>query len=118
MKLLPQEVEVWYIIPAIRAGMVKILLDRKLKQNEIAKILGLTEAAVSQYKKHKRANKKFEINEEDTKEIEASVEAILQKKSCAIKEIQRIVDFLKSKGSLCDVHKKYNEVCAQCKQSI
>ena len=118
MKLMPQEVEVWYIIPAIRAEMVKVLLDRKIKQKEIAKTLGLTEAAISQYKKHKRANHKFDLDVEAVGEIKLSVDKILEKKSCAIKEIQRIIDLMKSKGSLCEVHKKYNEVCAQCKQSI
>ena len=52
----PQEIEVWYILPAIRREIAKHLIDSGLKQKEVALKLGVTEAAVSQYMKDKRAN--------------------------------------------------------------
>ena len=36
---LPQEIDVWYIIPAIRREFAKGLLKKGLKQREIAKKL-------------------------------------------------------------------------------
>ena len=51
----PQEIEVWYIMPAIRKELCRVLLTKhKLTQKEIAKRLNITGAAVSQYKKDKR----------------------------------------------------------------
>ena len=54
---MPQEVELWYLIPALRREIAKILVkDYDLSQVEIAKILKITESAVSQYLKEKRGN--------------------------------------------------------------
>ena len=58
MKILPQEIEVWYIIPAIRRDMSKILVDEhKLSYERTAEFLEITKAAVSQYINNKRAAK-------------------------------------------------------------
>ena len=51
----PQEIEVWYVLPAIRKEMAKVMADKGLKQVEIAEILGLTKSAVNHYLKQKRA---------------------------------------------------------------
>lgn len=115
MKLMLQEIQVWYIIPAIRAEMVQIMLSKSLKQKEIAKTLGLTEAAVSQYKKNKRANE-IKLDSESKFEIRGSVENILKNESCPTKEIQRILHLIESKGTCCEIHKNYNEVCAKCER--
>ena len=56
MELMPQEVEVWYLIPAIRRELTKIFLSEfKINQKQISDILGVTESAVSQYQNSKRA---------------------------------------------------------------
>ena len=53
---MPQEIEVRYIIPAIRRELASLLIKEHYKtQKEAAKILGLTEAAISQYQHSKRA---------------------------------------------------------------
>ena len=58
----PQELEVWYILPAIRRELTISLKEEGLKQRQVAEILGVTEAAVSQYIKSKRAKAiKFNI---------------------------------------------------------
>jgi len=58
---LPQEIEVWYIIPAIRRKLAKILTEEYgLTQEKAANILGVSKAAVCQYLSKKRAmNVKF-----------------------------------------------------------
>ena len=48
MQKLPQEIEVWYLIPAIRAELAKELLKEGINQTKIASILNITNAAVSQ----------------------------------------------------------------------
>ena len=50
-QLMPQEIEVWYIIPAVRRELAKSMVKIGLKQKQIAVTLGITEAAVSQYLK-------------------------------------------------------------------
>ena len=54
--VMPQEIEVWYLLPALRKELTTIFIDNhQMKQKEAAKLLGLTEAAISQYRKDKRA---------------------------------------------------------------
>ena len=53
---LPQEIEVQYIIPALRRELVKELKALKLSQKQIADELELTEAGVSQYLSGKRGS--------------------------------------------------------------
>ena len=114
---MPQEIEVWYVLPAIRAEMARELAGKGIKQAKIAEILGLTRAAICQYLKQKRANE-IVFDGKIKKEIKKSCSKIIDDKSCAIREIQNICSFIKNSGFLCSIHKKYNEVCAKCKQSI
>lgn len=59
----PCEGAIWYILPYIRAGLARELANLGLTQEEIAEELGLTQAAVSQYKRGKRG-KIEELDEE------------------------------------------------------
>ena len=52
----PQEVEVLYILPAIRRDLSMNLKELGLEQKAIAKLLNVTEPAVSQYMNSKRAS--------------------------------------------------------------
>ena len=60
----PCEIIIQFVLPAMRKEMVLWFKDeKKLKQREIAKILGITDAAVSQYVKGKRGAKfQFDAN--------------------------------------------------------
>jgi predicted transcriptional regulator len=48
--LMPQEVEVWYVIPSIRRELALTMIEKGRTQKSIAKMLGVTEPAVTQYK--------------------------------------------------------------------
>ena len=50
----PQEIEVWYILPAIRKELVRVFKEKGKSGKEIAFLLGITPASVSQYGKDKR----------------------------------------------------------------
>ena len=55
---LPQEIEVWYVLPALRREYAKVLIkEHKLSQKGVAEILQVTESAISQYLTGKRASK-------------------------------------------------------------
>jgi hypothetical protein len=106
---LPQEIEVWYIIPAIRKEFAKILTKKYGRTYEEAgKILGVSKAAISQYIKKKRASK-VKFNKKIKKEIKESAEIISENENLAVKEILRILDLVKKTGCECEVCKKYNK---------
>ncbi len=54
---LPCEMGVWYILPSIRACLVQELTAKGISQKQVAGILGITPAAVSQYTTRKRGCK-------------------------------------------------------------
>lgn len=56
MKFPCEEVR-WYLLPAIRRELASFLSEKKLSRKEIARLLGLTEAAVCQYLRSKRGQK-------------------------------------------------------------
>ena len=72
-----------YILPAVRAMVAKELIERGYKIKEVAEMLGLTQAAVSQYLTSKRGQKGLEFlekNEEVKKIVLEIVEAISKRK--------------------------------------
>lgn len=105
MILQPQEIEVWYLIPAVRKELAKALVKRGINQKKTAEILGTTEACISQYIKSKRGNLK--LPKEVINEIEKSAER-LSKGACVIKEVQAICSYSKKTRFLCNLHKKYS----------
>ena len=83
MYLTPCELAVRDILPAIRALVVIELYNRGLKQKEIAKLLGLTQPAVSYYLNRRRAKRVqlLESNEELMKEIHELVDYLLSEEA-------------------------------------
>ena len=115
MYLLPQEIEVWYIIPAIRKELAKFLVKiHKLSYEKTGNILGISKAAISQYMSNKRANK-IKLSSDIKKEIKISAQTISKQNKQAIAEVQRILKLMKIKKCSCDVCKKYNkDVLSYC----
>ena len=118
MKLLPQEIEVWYLIPSIRRELTKILISKGKNQKEVSKILGLTESAVSQYLNGKRADE-VNFNKNEIKIIEKYANKILIEKDVQMVLFDLTKELSGSK-SICDVHKKYDsnidKNCNICKR--
>lgn len=113
----PQEIEVWYILPALRKELTDAFIRKGLKQKDIAGLLGVTEAAVSQYKANKRACS-VDFNAKMKKEIESSAENILEDKDSLIVEINKLCILVKDEQILCKVHKNKDkalpEGCSLC----
>lgn len=115
MELLPQEIETWYILPALRREFAEVLCKKyKMRQREIASILNVTEAAISQYKKNKRGvGVKF--CGEMKKEIGKSAERVAKKTDSFQMELQKIFAFMRKEGHICDIHKKIDlKVSKKC----
>ena len=95
----PCEYGKWYVLPVIRKELVRcIVYNFGLNQKEAAEKMGLTPAAISYYKCHKRGIPT--INDETIMiEINFSAALIVQKgETVAGSEICRICKLIKSKG--------------------
>ena len=114
---MPQEIEVRYILPAIRREIARILIEEhKFSQKETAKILGLTEAAISQYQHSKRA-KDVVFSDKIVDEIKKSADKIVEDKNNKqrlIAEIYRISNLISVKHILCDIHRSQSKDLESC----
>ena len=109
---MPQEIEVRYILPAIRKQLTIALAKKGLKQKEVAEKLNLTPAAVSQYLSEKRGTTSFP--ESVKKEINNSTKLILENKSTPHKELYKISNMIKKTSTICDIHRLYDNVPKNC----
>ncbi len=112
MKLLqPQEIEVYYFIPAIRSNLAMEMKKLGKSQKEIADLLQIQESTVSQYMSEKRGVLEF------SKEIIAQIRGSalnIKTRMEALEEIQRILMLLRRNGFLCEIHKKHSDVPQDC----
>jgi predicted transcriptional regulator len=103
----PQEIEVWYILPSIRKELAKSLVNQGLTQKEISKKLGITESAVSQYLKQKRANEII-FDDKINKSIERAAKKIMTNGN-VMKEIEKINNIMRKNKFICKIHHKYDD---------
>jgi hypothetical protein len=116
MYSLPQEIEVWYIIPAIRKEFARILTEKhSMTLEKAGNLIGVSKAAISQYLSNKRAGK-FKLPKEIKKEIEKSANIIAKDEKKAIEEIERILDLIRKSRGSCSACKRYNpEILNLCR---
>lgn len=110
--LQPQEIEVFYIIPAIRRHIAMYMKLQGLKQNKIAELLHIDKAAVSQYIKKKRGSK-VEFGEVVLNEIAKSSSKIKDELSL-LGETQRLLRLVRNSGELCKIHKQISNIPGDC----
>ncbi|NQV08565.1 hypothetical protein HQ529_01790 [Candidatus Woesearchaeota archaeon] len=118
-KIMPQEIEVWYLLPALRREIARIFVkDFKTTQKEVAKIFGITEAAVSQYMKSKRATK-LKFNKQELEKIKKTTSMIFKNKDNFAAYIYDLCAKLRGTKTLCNLHKKIDKTvpknCSICK---
>lgn len=107
----PCEIVVKKVLPAIRALLVKDLIDRyNLSQKQAAQGLGVTQAAVSQYLSSIRGDEKLE-RELEKLEIFGEIQGLSDRiaaegsgKSQIISDICDICDSMRKEGTLCKIH--------------
>jgi len=109
--ILPEELASKSVIPAIRALVVKRLVeDHGMTQQEAAKLLGVTQPAVSKYLHQKRgaAIKLGGIKEIDQAAGEIA-ELVSSRKAPRIEVMSRIeaaCEYVRRNRYMCDLHKK------------
>jgi len=107
MKSMPQEIEVWYLIPALRRELTEIFIsDFGMNQREISKILEITESAVSQYLNSKRGSE-LKFNEKELSEIKKTAQDIIDNGN-ANEELYKVCVKLRACDSLCELHKRHD----------
>ncbi|MCD6399092.1 MAG: transcriptional regulator [Candidatus Aenigmarchaeota archaeon] len=99
----PCENVVKFILPALRALIARDLIEvHKFTQKEVAKMLDMTQPAISQYKKHLRGNKvNFLKNEYINKKISEISTSIARKEISnddVISELCGICKMLRKEG--------------------
>lgn len=122
----PIELEYWFILPALRRSVAQTLKDGGLKQKQVAHILGITEAGVSQYLKGSRGVLKSNKTNAEiqfpiwlTQEIKSSCMIILEDiedHSIFLKEINRLLGIIRGRPAdfLCMLHNEYGIVDNDC----
>ncbi|MCF7889892.1 XRE family transcriptional regulator [Candidatus Bipolaricaulota bacterium] len=93
----PCEVALWHVLPCIRACLARELVEKDLTQQRVADILGITQAAVSQYIGKKRGNFRTKDN-------------------TAYKMIEELAEDLE-KDAVNDLSKRICQICSQVQQS-
>jgi predicted transcriptional regulator len=134
--MMPQEVEVWYVLPAIRREIAKVMKTKevprigedgkvhqhRITQKEIAKMLGVTEPAITQYLLKKKGMRsrgdQVVIPERFIKEIEKSADAMIASYQKGLseddlyeimtREVNRIIKVIRDDGAMCDIHRQFS----------
>lgn len=114
----PCEVVCLEILPAARAYVANRLADKGLPQIKIAELMGLTQPAVSQYRRKMRGlnTDMFEKDPELRKQTDGLVEKTakgmpVKEQSFAFREICR---YILKKGLACDLHKRNDASLEDC----
>ena len=108
-KIMPQEIEVWYLIPALRREFTRIFIkDYGLTQKQTAEILSVTEAAVSQYLRLKRANQII-FSKKDLVQIKKSADEIKENPETLIKNLYNLCVSLRESKVICKLHKSHDK---------
>ncbi len=111
--LQPQEIQVWYIIPALRKELTLEMKKLGLDQKTIAKVIGVTEAAVSQYIKEKRANG-VQFDDKTKEEIKKSAQLISQNGKLLFQEMQHLLSKAMESKVICKFCLSKNDLPENC----
>lgn len=108
----PQEIEVFYIIPSLRRALAESMSKQGMKQKDIASLLGINTAAISQYRSNKRGNL-VQFTLEVQAEIQKSA-ALIKDKLSYFRETQRLLRHIRTTNALCQIHKQFTDIPVGC----
>ena len=126
--LLPSEVESKLLIPAVRAILSKELVTEKgLKEEEVARMLGITQAAVSNYLRGTRGDNELIAKLLSLSEIMGMIKEIRDdlstNRAYTAKTLSKFIalcNYMRYSLIICDAHHSLErnideKVCEQCK---
>jgi predicted transcriptional regulator len=129
--LLPSEIEAKSLIPAIRAILAKKLIkEYKMKEEIVAKVLGVTQAAISNYVRGIRGDielidKLLSVPEVMRKVDDIALDLMSNKAytPSTMSKFVELCNFMRYSFIICDVHHKIEsnideQVCELCKDNL
>ena len=129
--LLPSEIESKSLIPAVRAILAKELVKvRGLKEEEVARLLGITQAAVSNYIRGTRGDielisklSSFQEIMRMIKDIEEDLSSHRAYSASTLSKFIALCNYMRYSLIICDVHHRLEseideKVCEQCKINL
>lgn len=111
--LQPQEVEVFFILPALRREFAMSMKLDGFSQKRIAQLLGITEPAVSQYLNAKRATK-VNFPPKIKEDIALAAKRITDERSL-IRETQRLLGVARQEMVTCKLHEELVPSLKNCR---
>ncbi len=129
--LLPAEIESKTLIPALRAILAKKLAgNHKIREDEISKMLGVTQAAISNYIRGIRGDpkliEKLLSEEEVAKMINDLSESLASDRAYTPSSLSKFIglcNYIKSSLLICDIHHNLEsdideKVCKECENML
>lgn len=129
--LLPAEIESKTLIPALRAILAKKLAeDHKIREDEISKMLGVTQAAISNYIRGTRGDPQLIqklLSEEQVfkmiSELSDSLASDMAYTPSSLSKFIGLCNYIKSSLLICDIHHNLEtdideKVCKECENML
>ncbi len=128
--LLPAEIESKTLIPALRAILAKKLSQNKIREDEISKMLGVTQAAVSNYIRGTRGDPNLIaklLTEEQVvqmlDEISENLASNMAYTPASLSKFIGLCNYIKSSLLICDIHHDLESnidetVCKECENML
>ena len=126
--LLPSEIESKLFIPAVRAILSKeLVIEKGLKEEEVARMLGITQAAVSNYLRGTRGDNELIAKLMSLSEIMSMIKEISNdlstNRAYTAKTLSKFIalcNYMRYSLIICDAHHSLErnideKVCEQCK---
>ena len=112
--LLPAEIESKTLIPALRAILAKKLAeDHKIREDEISKMLGVTQAAISNYIRGTRGDPKLIEKLVSDKQVSEMISELCDRLSSdmaytpsSLAKFISLCNYIKSSLLICEIHHK------------
>jgi hypothetical protein len=129
--LLPSEIEAKSLIPAVRAILAKKLIkEYSLKEEDVAKVLGITQAAVSNYVRGTRGDNELISKLESVREVMRMIDDIAKDLSTnkaytpsTLAKFVGLCNYMRYTLIICDVHHSIEsnideQICEQCRGTL
>ena len=129
--LLPSEIEAKSLIPAVRAILAKKLIEEySLKEEDVAKDLGITQAAVSNYVRGTRGDIELISKLGSVREVMRMIDDIAKDLSTnkaytpsTLAKFVGLCNYMRYTLIICDVHHSIEsnideQVCEQCRGTL
>ena len=129
--LLPAEIESKTLIPALRAILAKKLAeDHNVREEEISKMLGVTQAAVSNYIRGTRGDPALIAKLLSEKQVSALIDELTENLSSdmaytpsSLSKFIGLCNYIKSSLLICEIHHNLEsdideKVCKECENML